>query len=152
MQEYWSGFSFPILGDLPKQGIKPAFLATPALAGRFFTTVPAGKSFVASIVISPLTFLLLLILFFLMSLAKGLSILFIFSELAFRCLALCYCFLCVSFVYFCSDFHDFFLSTDFGFLALLFLIVLGVKLGCLFNVSLLSCGRLVLLFAIFCNF
>ena len=38
----WGGFSF--LGDLPKPGIKPASLASPALTGRFFTTVPPGKS------------------------------------------------------------------------------------------------------------
>ena len=37
-QEYWSGLPFPTPGDLPKQGIKPASLAAPALAGGFFTT------------------------------------------------------------------------------------------------------------------
>ena len=42
-QEYWSGFPFPTPGDLPKPGIKPTSLASPALAGRFLTTVPAGK-------------------------------------------------------------------------------------------------------------
>ena len=30
-------------GDLPNTGIKPACLESPALAGRFFTTVPPGK-------------------------------------------------------------------------------------------------------------
>ena len=39
-QEHWSGLPFPSLGDLPDQGIKPA---SPTLAGRFFTTEPAGK-------------------------------------------------------------------------------------------------------------
>ena len=39
-QEYWSGLPFPSPGDLPDQGIKPA---SPALAGRFFTTEPPGK-------------------------------------------------------------------------------------------------------------
>ena len=39
-QEYWSGLSFPSPGDLPGPGIKPESLASPALAGRFFTTVP----------------------------------------------------------------------------------------------------------------
>ena len=29
--------------DLPHPGIKPAFFESPALAGRFFTTVPSGK-------------------------------------------------------------------------------------------------------------
>ena len=40
-QEYWSGLPFPTPGDLP--GIEPASLASPALAGGFFTTVPLGK-------------------------------------------------------------------------------------------------------------
>ena len=34
-QEYWSGLPFPPPGDLPDQRIE---LASPALAGRFFTT------------------------------------------------------------------------------------------------------------------
>jgi len=38
-QEYWSGLPFPPPGDLPDPGIKPV---SPALAGRFFTTVPPG--------------------------------------------------------------------------------------------------------------
>ena len=37
-QEYWSGLLFPSPGDLPNSGIKPMFLMSPALAGRFFTT------------------------------------------------------------------------------------------------------------------
>ena len=40
-QEYWSGLPFPPPGDLADPGIEPA---SPALAGRFFTTVPSGKS------------------------------------------------------------------------------------------------------------
>ena len=39
-QEYWSGLPLPPPGDLPKQGIEPASPASPALAGRFFTTEP----------------------------------------------------------------------------------------------------------------
>ena len=39
-QEYWSGFPFPLPGDLPHPGIKPA---SPALADGFFTTEPLGK-------------------------------------------------------------------------------------------------------------
>ena len=39
-QEYWSGLPFSSPGDLPDQGIE---LASPALAGRFFTTEPPGK-------------------------------------------------------------------------------------------------------------
>ena len=33
-QEYWSGLLFPLSEDLPNPGIE---LASPALAGRFFT-------------------------------------------------------------------------------------------------------------------
>ena len=36
-QEYWSGFPFLSIGDLPNPGIEPMF---PALAGKFFITVP----------------------------------------------------------------------------------------------------------------
>ena len=36
-QEYCSGLSFPSLGDLPNPGIEPVSLASPTLAGRFFT-------------------------------------------------------------------------------------------------------------------
>ena len=39
-QEYWSGLPFPTPGDLPDSEIELASLATPALAGRFFTTAP----------------------------------------------------------------------------------------------------------------
>ena len=42
-QEYWSGLPFPSPGDLPDTGIEPMSSASPALAGRFFTTVPPGK-------------------------------------------------------------------------------------------------------------
>jgi len=40
-QEYWSGLLFPPLGNLPDPGKEPTSLASPAspaLAGRFFTT------------------------------------------------------------------------------------------------------------------
>ena len=49
-QEYWSGLSFYTPGDLPKPGIKPASLTSPALAGGFFTT---GASLVAQLVKNP---------------------------------------------------------------------------------------------------
>ena len=39
-QEYWSGLPFLPPGHLPYPGIEPA---SPALAGRFFTTQPPGK-------------------------------------------------------------------------------------------------------------
>ena len=38
--KYWSGLSFSSPGDLPDPGIE---LASPALAGRFFTTESPGK-------------------------------------------------------------------------------------------------------------
>ena len=37
-QERWSGLPFPTPGDLPDPGIEPLALASPTLAGRFFTT------------------------------------------------------------------------------------------------------------------
>ena len=39
-QEYWSRLPLPPPGDLPRLGIEPA---SPALAGRFFTTEAPGK-------------------------------------------------------------------------------------------------------------
>ena len=42
-QEYWNGLPFLPPGDLPDPGIEPASLASPALAGVFFTTAPPGK-------------------------------------------------------------------------------------------------------------
>ena len=39
-EDYWSALPFPSPGDLPEPGIKPTSLASPALAGRFFTTEP----------------------------------------------------------------------------------------------------------------
>ena len=42
-QEYLTRLPFPTQGDLCNPGIKPASLASPALAGGFFTTLPLGK-------------------------------------------------------------------------------------------------------------
>ena len=42
-EEYWSELPFPPPGDLPNPGIKPTSLASPALAGGFFTTAPPQK-------------------------------------------------------------------------------------------------------------
>ena len=42
-QEYWNGLPFPPAGDLPHLGVECVFSASPALAGRFFTTEPSGK-------------------------------------------------------------------------------------------------------------
>ena len=38
VQEYWSGWPYPLSGDLPDPGIKPMSLISLALAGRFFTS------------------------------------------------------------------------------------------------------------------
>ena len=43
-QEYWGGLLFPPPGDLPDSGIEPTSPTSPALAVRFFTTEPPGKS------------------------------------------------------------------------------------------------------------
>ena len=37
----WSELPFPVPGHLPDPGIELVSLASPALAGRFFTTVPS---------------------------------------------------------------------------------------------------------------
>ena len=42
-QEYWSGLPFPPPGDLLDPGIETESLASPVLAGGFFTTMPPGK-------------------------------------------------------------------------------------------------------------
>ena len=41
-QEYWRGLLFSSPGDPPYPGIEPGSLASPALAGGFFTTEPPG--------------------------------------------------------------------------------------------------------------
>ena len=38
-QEYWSRLPFPLPGDFPDPGIELVSLASPALAGKFFTTI-----------------------------------------------------------------------------------------------------------------
>ena len=43
MQEYWSGSPRLPPGDLPDSGIEPASPVSPAVAGRFFTTLSPGK-------------------------------------------------------------------------------------------------------------
>ena len=44
-QEYWTGLSFPTPGDRPHPVTEPVSLASPALVGGFFTTVPPGKPY-----------------------------------------------------------------------------------------------------------
>ena len=51
-QEYWSGLLFPTPGDLPQPGVKPTSLESPALAGKFFTTVPPYQT--SDLQISPI--------------------------------------------------------------------------------------------------
>ena len=43
-QEYWRGLPFLPPGDFPDPEIVPVSPASPALADRFFTTEPPGKS------------------------------------------------------------------------------------------------------------
>jgi len=42
-QAYWSGLPYPLPGDLPDPGIKPASLASPVLAGGSLPLAPPGK-------------------------------------------------------------------------------------------------------------
>ena len=42
-QEYWSGVPFPPPGDPSNPGIKSTSLASPELAGGFFTTSGPGR-------------------------------------------------------------------------------------------------------------
>ena len=42
-QKYWSRMPFHPPRDLPDLGIEPTSLVSPALAGKFFTTMPPGK-------------------------------------------------------------------------------------------------------------
>ena len=42
-KEYCSRLPFLSPGDLPDSGVKPVFLVSPELAGKFFTTEPPWK-------------------------------------------------------------------------------------------------------------
>ena len=42
-QKYWSGLPFPTPMDLPEPGIELESFVSPALVGKFFSTVPPGK-------------------------------------------------------------------------------------------------------------
>ena len=44
-KEYWSGWPFPSLGDLPSPGIE---FTSPVLAGGFFITEPTAKPRISS--------------------------------------------------------------------------------------------------------
>ena len=43
-QEHWNKLPFPVQGDLPDPGVEPVTLASPALAGGFFTTSHLGST------------------------------------------------------------------------------------------------------------
>ena len=45
-EEYWTGLPFPTSGYLPNPGIEPMSLASPVLAGRFFTTALPENGYV----------------------------------------------------------------------------------------------------------
>ena len=67
---------------------------------------------------------------------------YLLKEPAFSFIDLCYRCLHLFFVYFCSDLYDFFPCTNFGVffvvVVVLFLVALDVRLGCLFDVPLVS--------------
>ena len=48
-QEHWSGLLCPPPGDLPDPGMEAASLASPALAGGFFTTCTTWETLVMKI-------------------------------------------------------------------------------------------------------
>ena len=105
---------------------------------------------VLSVVISPFSFLILLIWFsslcFLLSLANGLSILFIFSKNQLLALLIFAMVSLVSFAFISAlIFMISFLILTLGSSFLLFLVALDVKLGYLFDFFLVSWDKLVLL-------
>ena len=55
-QEYWSGLWFPPPGDLPDPGIEPVSLASPALAGSFFTNYATWQALLCMLNRSQLLF------------------------------------------------------------------------------------------------
>ena len=93
--------------------------------------------YVWSVVISPFSFLILLIWFFclcfLMSLANGLPI-YLLKEPGFSFVDFCYSLLCLFFIYFCHNFLRFLsFYWPWGSSFLLFLVALGVELGYWFD-------------------
>ena len=54
-KEYWSGLPCPLPGDLPDPGIEPTCFLSPALAGRFFTTIYTHTHTHIHVYISPKT-------------------------------------------------------------------------------------------------
>ena len=70
---------------------------------------------------------------------------YLLKEPAFSFIDLSYWFLHFFFIYFWSEFYDFFPSANLGVFVLLSLFALGVRLGCLFEMFLVSKGKIVLL-------
>ena len=68
-----------------------------------------------------------------MSLANGLSFIYLIKEPAFTFVDFCCSVFCLFFIYFCSNFYDFFPSTNPGVLHFFFFVDLAVKLGYLFD-------------------
>ena len=60
-QEYWSGLPCPPPEDLPDPGIKPAFLLSSALVGRFFTTSANFPEWPSKSCLAPLYLMVLII-------------------------------------------------------------------------------------------
>ena len=54
-REYWSRLPFPPPGELHDPRIEHAFLVSPALAGRFFTTSATSKALEATVTTSSQT-------------------------------------------------------------------------------------------------
>ena len=52
-QEYWSGFPFPALGDLPHRGIEPASVASPALQADSLPLCHQGTLYPVIYLITP---------------------------------------------------------------------------------------------------
>ena len=57
-QEFWRELSFPTPEDLPKSEIERMFLASPASAGKYITTVPPGKPYSQNIAMQNIDVLL----------------------------------------------------------------------------------------------
>ena len=74
-QEYWNGLPFPSPGDLLNPGIESMSPASPALAGRFFTTEPPGKSLRSlRVMLIPAIALVYSIVFYALGCSFGVSI------------------------------------------------------------------------------
>ena len=93
-------------------------------------------------IVTSFSFLILLIwalsLFLLVSLAKVLSILFIFSKNQLLVSLIFSIFFSLYLIYFCCDLYDFFPSTNFQGFCSFSLVPLGVSLDCLFEIFLVS--------------